>query len=457
MSVGVFAAVDLGASGGRVMAGSVGPRRLTLEVVHRFPNSPVESPDHLRWDMDRLYSEVQTGLALIPDPASIGIDTWGVDYGLLDGSGELLADPICYRDARTAEVIDQVHAKIPPAELFAINGLQFLPFTTIYQLAAEQHGHLWEKADRIALLPDLIAHRLTGRLCAETTNASTTGLLDARTGAWSREILDRCGIPAAYLPELEPPGQIRGTTLDGIPVTSVGSHDTASAVVAVPATTDDFAYVASGTWSLVGIETAGPVLAEAARMANFTNERGVDGRNRFLRNVGGMWLIQESMRTWGRQDLEALLAEAAALPAGGPTVNVDDPEFVRRGGMPDRIARAAGASSLTPAATVRCVVDSLAAAYARTIRRAAELTGRDIRVVHVVGGGSQNELLCQLTADAVGLRVLAGPVEATAIGNVVVQARAHGALTGSLEGIRSLIASAVTLRQYQPSNRIRRS
>jgi rhamnulokinase len=421
----LIAAVDLGASGGRVMAGAVEGDTVSLEAVHRFPNGVVEADGHLRWDLRRLYGEVLDGLALLPDAESIGIDTWGVDYGLLDADGELLGDPIAYRDDRTSAVIDEVHAAVPPEELFAVNGLQFLPFTTVYQLAAEQQGPRWAKAAKAALIPDLLAFWLTGELRAERTNASTTGLLDVRRGTWSTDLLDRLRIPADLLPPLEEPGAVRGTGSGGVPVTTVGSHDTASAVVAVPATTERFAYVASGTWSLVGLERADPVLTEEAREANFTNEGGVDGRTRFLRNVGGLWLLQESMREWGRDDVAALVGEAAALPPG-PVLDVDDPVFLAPGPMAGRIAAAAGRAEMTPEQTVRCIVDSLAAAYASTVRQAAELAGTEVEVVHVVGGGSQNELLCQRTADEAGLPVVAGPVEATALGNLLVQLIALG-------------------------------
>ena len=446
-----FAAVDLGASGGRVMAGIVEDRAVRLEAVHRFENGVRKQDGHLRWDFERLYHEVLTGLGRVEGAQSIGIDTWGVDYGLLDEAGQLLAPPIAYRDQRTAKVIDDVHAAIPPAQLYAINGLQHLPFNTLYQLRAEQLGPLWDRAAHVALLPDLIAHRLTGQLRTEATNASTTGLLDACTHDWSLEVLAALGIDAGLLPDVQPPARVRGRTSDGVLVTTVGSHDTASAVVGVPATTERFAYIASGTWSLVGLELPAPVLTEAARVANFTNELGVGGRTRFLRNVGGLWLLQESMRTWRRSDLDRLLAEAAALPAGGPRIDVDDDAFIPPDAMPERIATAAGRPGMSEAETVRCILDSLAAGYARTIHQAAALANRTVEVVHVVGGGSQNELLCQLTADAVGIPVIAGPVEATALGNVLVQAQAHGAVAPTLEAVRERLATWLPLRRYEPS------
>jgi len=446
----LFAAVDIGASGGRVMAGTVDDGAVRLEPVHRFPNGARHRDRHLRWDVATLHDQVRTGLARVRDAESIGIDTWAVDYGLLDADGRLLSDPVAYRDDRTLEVIDDVHRTVPPEELYRVNGLQHLPFTTAYQLAAERRSALWDRAAHAVLIPDLLAHHLTGALATEVTNASTTGLLDATSHRWSAELHERLGIPAGLFPPLQAPGEVRGTTAAGTPVTTVGSHDTASAVAAVPATGGRFAYVASGTWSLVGVELAGPVLSEQARAANFTNELGVDGRTRFLRNVGGLWLLQECLREWGRHDLDALLARAAALGAGGPRIEVDDPTWIPPGRMPQRIAAAVGEPDLDDAATMRCILDSLAAGHARAIAQAAALSGTGVDVVHLVGGGAQNELLCQLTANASGLPVLAGPVEATALGNVIVQARAHGALRGTLDELRARVAATAHLRRYEP-------
>lgn len=447
----VFAAVDLGASGGRVVAGIVDGDDVRLEPVHRFPNAPVERDGHLRWAMRDLYRQVLVGLARIPDARSIGIDTWGVDYGLLDRDGALLAEPVSYRDDRTADAVDDVHAVVPPAELFAVNGLQFLPFNTVYQLAAERHGPHWDRVERVVLLPDLIGYWLTGALRTEVTNASTTGLLDARSRRWSGELLERLDLSEQLLPALQTPGEPRGRTDAGTVVVTVGSHDTASAVAGVPATTDRFAYIASGTWSLVGVELDAPVLTEAARAASFTNEVAVDGRTRFLRNVGGLWLLQECMRAWSRADLDTLLEGAARLPRGGPRIDVDDPSLIPPGRMPARIADAADRTDLSPVETVRCILDSLAAAYARTVEQAAELAAHPVDVVHVVGGGSRNALLCQLTADAARRPVLAGPVEATALGNVLVQARSQNVLPASLDAIRARLAGSIELRRYDPS------
>ena len=375
---------------------------------------------------------------------SLGIDTWAVDYGRVDAAGQLAAQPFSYRDDRSRKAVAAVHRRLDPGRLYATTGLQFLAFNTIYQLA----GDADVSKVQALLIPDLIGFFLTGQRRTEVTNASTTGLLDAVTGEWAMEIFTTLGLPRNLFPPLIQPGDALGRLLPalasqlGLPaetkVVAVGSHDTASAVVAVPTQTEDFAYISSGTWSLVGVELQHPVLTEASRLANFTNERGVDGTIRYLRNVGGLWLLSECQRAWSAQgraeSLGALLDGAAALPAGGPQVNADDPAFTAPGNMPERIRAAARDNGAVlpdePAAIVRCILDSLAAGYARTISDAERLTGRAVAVVHIVGGGSLNGLLCQLTADATGRPVVAGPVEATALGNVLVQARAAGAVHG---------------------------
>ncbi|TQJ38282.1 rhamnulokinase [Arthrobacter sp. SLBN-112] len=469
---GVFAAVDIGASSGRVMLGRVTGAGVSLETVHRFPNGVVELDGGLRWDFDALFAEVLAGLRAAATVAavqgetiaSIGIDTWAVDYGLVDASGKLVAQPFSYRDDRSRAAIAPVHAKLDPARLYQTTGLQFLQFNTIYQLATERHLD----GVKALLIPDLIAFLLTRVRRTEATNASTTGLFDAVAGEWATEFFRALGLRKDLFPPLIQPGETYGNLLPdiaaavGLPrettVVAVGSHDTASAVVAVPARDDAFAYISSGTWSLVGLELQDPVLTEASREANFTNERGVDGTIRYLRNVGGLWLLSECQRTWASEgfqpDLAALLAAAAALPAGGPQVNADDPYFIAPGNMPERIRAAARRTGDVlpndPAAITRCIMDSLAAAYAKTIATAERLAGREVDVVHVVGGGSQNTLLCQLTANAAGRPVVAGPVEATALGNVLVQARAAGAATGELPLLRGIIAAGTSLRRYEP-------
>ena len=470
---GAYAAVDLGASSGRVMVARVGRSRLELEEVHRFGNQPVRLPDGLHWDVLRLYREVLHGLRAAAGRAegisSVGVDGWGVDYGLLDASGALLGNPYHYRDARTDGVAGKVHAAIPFEKLYELTGLQFLPFNTVYQLAAAAGTPQLEAARTLLLLPDLFGYWLSGQLGAERTNASTTGLLDVRAGAWSPRVLRAAGIREGLLPPLRPPGEVVGplraevAAETGLPpsvvLTAVGTHDTASAVVGVPADGDRFAYVSCGTWSLVGVELDRPVLTAASREANFTNEGGVDGRVRYLRNVGGLWLLQESLRVWERaglpSDLPALLAAAGEQPAGGPLVDPDDEAFLRPADMPAAIREACRRGGQPQpagqAGLVRCVLDSLAAAYARAVGDAVRLSGRPVEVVHLVGGGARNGLLCQLTADACGLPVLAGPVESTALGNVLVQARAHGSIGGDLQALRALLRATQQIRRFEPA------
>ena len=469
---GMFAAVDIGASSGRVILGRVSPDGVALETVHRFPNGVVELDGGLRWDFNALFAEVLAGLRAAAAVAagqgeriaSIGIDTWAVDYGLVDAAGTLVAQPYSYRDDRSRTAVAPVHATLDPERLYQTTGLQFLQFNTIYQLATEKD------LDRLQalLIPDLIAFLLTGVRRTEATNASTTGLFDAMAGEWAAEFFTALGLRKDLFPPLIQPGDTYGVLLPdvaaatglpaGTPVVAVGSHDTASAVAAVPATEDAFAYISSGTWSLVGLELKHPVLTQASREANFTNERGVDGTIRYLRNVGGLWLLSECQRTWAGEgfqpDLPALLEAAAALPAGGPQINADDPYFIAPDNMPERIRAAVRRTGDVlpndPAAITRCIMDSLAAGYARTISTAEGLAGRSVDVVHVVGGGSLNTLLCQLTANATGRPVIAGPVEATALGNVLVQARAAGAAAGGLAQLRRIIAAGTTLRRYEP-------
>lgn len=476
-AAGVFVAVDLGATSGRVIRAEVSAHGVRLHEVHRFVNEAVRDGGALRWPITSLWQEVLVGLRVAGGQGEldgIGIDSWAVDYGLLDAGGHLLADPVAYRDERTAAVIEQVHHRVSPERLYAIGGMQHLPFNTIYQLAAEQRGRLWHRAARALLLPDLLGYWLTGVQVSELTNASTTALLDQRERTWSTEVLAAVDIPADLLAPVTPPGTLLGpltpeiqrqTGLGPVPVYTVGSHDTASAVLAVPAQTEDFAYISSGTWSLVGVELEEPVLTEASRVANFTNELGVDGTVRYLRNVMGLWVLSECLRTWAEEGdpvaLDDLLAEAAAVPARRTVLDVDHPDFLPPGDMPARLrahARASGQPEpATAAEHARCVIDSLALAYRRAIDDAARLSGRRPTVVHVVGGGSQNDLLCQATADATGLVVLAGPVEGTALGNALVQARAAGVLTGDRTALRAVAARSAQVHRYRPDEREHRA
>jgi len=460
-----LAAVDLGASSGRVMLGRVGASELELTEVHRFWNGPVRVRDTLHWDILSLYRETLVGLTKAGSVDGIGIDSWAVDYGLLDRDGKLLGNPVHYRDARTIGVMERLLQTVPADDLYAVTGLQQLPFNTIYQLAAERS---LDQAKTLLLIPDLLNYWLTGKIGAEATNASTTQLYDVRSRSWSETLARRIGVPVELLPQLREAGQVIGPVLPsvaeetglaaGTPVIVVGSHDTASSVVAVPAEEGSrFAYISSGTWSLVGLELAKPVLTAAAQQANFTNEGGVDGRIRFLRNVMGLWILQECLRVWDTDDLARLLAEAAGAPAFAVLVDPDDPAFLAPGDMPGRIAeycaRSGQDAPRSRAAMVRCVLESLALAYRRTLRLAQSVADREVDVVHVIGGGSQNELLCQLTADACGLPVLAGPVEASALGNVLVQARTLGEPLPDLTAMRALVRATHQLRRYEPQGK----
>jgi rhamnulokinase len=468
----VVAAVDLGASSGRVMVARVGPERLDLNEAHRFANRPVRTAGRLHWDVLGLYAGVLDGLRAAGRDAGrldgIGIDSWAVDYGLLDADGSLLGNPLHYRDARHETAVPAVHAAVGATELYRISGLQHLPFNTVFQLAAARGSAQFTAARQMLLVPDLFAHWLTGAVGAELTNASTTGLLDVTTRDWAWELIDRLELPRALFPPIRQPGERLGELRDDVlaetglpgpvPVLAVGSHDTASAVVGVPASAERFAYISCGTWSLVGVELEKPVLTEESRTAGFTNELGVDGTVRYLHNVMGLWLLQESQRTWAAaglvSDLPDLLAAAAQVSPFTAVVDADDPAFLAPGDMPARIAEACRRTGQTvpssQAETVRCILDSLALAYRRTLRRAAELSGRDIEVVHLVGGGARNRLLCQLTADACGLPVVAGPVEAAALGNALVQARGLGALSGGLPELRALVRSTQDVEVYRP-------
>ncbi|MFB6725055.1 rhamnulokinase family protein [Kribbella sp. NPDC056345] len=437
------AAVDLGASSGRVMLGEVGPDVLNLTEVNRFWNGPVDVRGTLHWDILHLYRSMLDGLHKAGPVDSLAIDSWAVDYGLLDASGQLLSNPIHYRDSRTQTSVGEVLQKISAPDLYEVTGLQQLPINTLYQLAAE---HRLEQAQTLLLIPDLLAYWLTGSIGVERTNASTTQLYDVRRREWATALAEQVGVPARVLPRLWEAGDTIGS-YDGTPVIAVGSHDTASAVVSVPTETERFAYISSGTWSLVGLELDAPVLTEEARLANFSNEGGVDGRIRFLRNVMGLWILQECQRVWQDDDLPRLLREAAAATPFALLIDPDAPEFLAPGDMPARIGNA------PKGAVVRCVLESLALAYRRTLRSAQELADRPVDVLHVIGGGSQNELLCQLTADACGLPVLAGPVEASALGNVLVQARALGEPLPDLAAMRALVRSTHRLRRYTPQGK----
>jgi rhamnulokinase len=463
-------AVDLGASSGRVYAVDVGPGRLALAETGRFANGGVRLGARLYWDVLALYQGTLAGVAAAGRDGpvhSIGIDTWAVDYGLVRADGTLIGNLAHHRDRRTGEAVDAAAAAVDAPTMWRRTGVAAQPFNTVYQLLADLGASRLDDAASVLLVPDLLAFFLTGEAGSEVTNASTTGML-AVSGDWDRELLERLGIPDRLLTALRRPGDPAGrlrrevaadTALPGaVAVTTVASHDTASAVAAVPAAGADFAYISCGTWSLVGVELDAPILSEEARLAGFTNERGVDGTWRFLRNVVGLWLLQECIRAWemegGRFDMTALVDAAADVRPLRSVIDADDLGLLEPGDMPARIARACRQAGMpapgTAAEVTRTILDSLALSYRRAVTEAAALSGVAVSVVHLVGGGARNRLLCQLTADACGVPVVAGPVEAAAIGNALVQARTLGALDGDRWDLRACVAAHSTLERYLP-------
>jgi rhamnulokinase len=430
-----YAAIDLGASSGRVVAGRFDGSRMALEELHRFANRPVRLPDGLRWNLLHLFTEAVQALR-VRRYDGVGVCTWGVDYALLDEHKRVLGLPFHYRDERTQGM--------SRPELYAVTGIQDMSINTVHQLLVDDRTR---DADAIALVPDLLAYWLSGELANERTNASTTGLLAARTGDWAYDVIERLGLPARPFRALTEPGVELGPALAhheiDAPVYTVASHDTASAYAATPVRDEHAAILSSGTWSLLGLELPAPVLSEP----RLTNERGVDGTIRLLKNVMGLWLEQECARVWAA-DFADLHRQAAAVTRDVPVFDVDDERFLRGGDMPRLIAEACG-RELSRGETVRAIYVSLAVRYRDVLERLEAVTGRTIDTVHVIGGGARNELLCRLTADVTGRAVLAGPVEATALGNVLVQARATGEL-GSLSDMRAVAAASADPVRYEP-------
>jgi rhamnulokinase len=469
-----YLAFDLGASNCRTVIGTLSGSRISLHEVHRFATPLRERDGSLSWDVEELWREIRRGLERAmreaPDLRSISVDSWAVDYVPLDEAGWPLRDPHCYRDPRTRGRMEQAFQKVPAAELYGRTGIQMLELNSLYQLLAdleEEPGLLWRTAQRLPIA-DFILYRLCGRAAVERTMASTTQLMDVRTGQWASDLIRRFGLPETGWPEIVPPGTVLGP-LVGIAASGAAapvvvascSHDTAAAVAAVPADHDgpSWAFLSSGTWSLLGMERSKPVLSEAARAANFTNEAGLDGTIRLLKNLNGMWILQECERQWRAEgaefDFNTLIAEAAAARPAAGLLDLNDPALTGRGDMPANLrqcCRNAGvAVPTTRGGLVRLVFESLAASYARALRDLESLTGERIEVLHVVGGGSQNKLLCQMTADACGIPVIAGPVEATALGNLLVQARALGELPGT-RTIRDVVRASCRLQEYLPSD-----
>ena len=472
----LFGAIDLGASSGRVIAGLIGDGKLELTEIHRFANVPQQEDGNIFWDFAALQHEISVGIGKLADHAadlglpvtSLGIDTWAVDYGLLGADGKLLARPRMYRDERNPLAAAEVAKVVSAEEQYRRNGLQFLPFNTLYQLWANKHQDpaQWDAAQTMLLIPDLLGNWLTGEVYTERTNASTTGLLSVTSHEWDWELIDKLGFKRSLFTRLVDSGEVIGKLLPqhashpalaNTVVTVVPSHDTAAAVVGSPLADQNSAYLSSGTWSLLGFELDKPVVTEAGRAANFTNELGAHNRTRFLKNLSGLWLLQQSMLEWQQEDasvtLPELLAEAAGVNSA-TRIDVNEPAFVSPGDMPAKIVAACVAGGFpapeTRAQIVRCILDSLADAYGAASREMQAITGITVKQLNVVGGGSQNQLLAQLTADAAGVPVLAGPVEATALGNLVSQAGAHGAAPNGLDGQRALIRAHFSPSLFTP-------
>jgi len=458
-----YLAFDVGAESGRAMLGRLRSGILELTEIHRFPNQPVRQNGSLRWNVRGLWSEMKRGLELVPDSslASIGVDTWGVDYALLDARGELVEDPYHYRDARTNGMMDAVFERVPREEIYALTGIQFLAFNTLYQLyaACRSTPAAIQAASALATIPDLFNYWLTGKLVSEYTNATTTQLLDAKTRTWASGLLACLDLPARLLTSIVQPGTVIGplTARAGTPVVAPACHDTGSAVAAV-LLTGKTAFLSSGTWSLLGAELLSPVITPQARDLNFTNEGGVCGTTRLLKNIAGLWLLQSCQRSWsaeGQTFTYGELLEAARLQQDPfqSLIDPDDPVFLNPAHMPSAIAaycsRTGQPDPATPPEFTRAILVSLAFKYRAVLQSLEELTGNRFDEIRVIGGGSKNRLLNQLTADATGRPVIAGPAEATALGNIAMQMLATGAVS-TLAEARQVIDQSCETERFDP-------
>ena len=458
-----YAAVDIGAESGRIVVAETTGDRLSVEVVHRFANVPVRLDDGLHWDLEALFEEAVAGLRRAGPLAGVGVDAWGCDYALIAGDGRMIRTPFHHRDPRTALMPAKAFARVSREELYDRTGIQHLRFNTVFQLLADaEAGVDLGRAERIALIPDLLNRQLSGTLVNEATVASTTGLVDARTRSWAADLAEELGLPAQpFRHALVEPGVPLGeiTDLEGAPLLrTVAAHDTASAFAATPLAFVNAAVISCGTWSLVGVELDHPQLGADAAAANLSNEWGIDGTTRLLRNVAGLWLLQECRREWERRglgvDYEELQLLAASSPDDVPLFDPDLDLFLEPGEMTGRIAAACGDTGQpAPASQAECtrsILLSLACKYRLVLEVVARVSGRSVDVVHLVGGGARNDVLCQLAADVLGVPVVAGPAEATAIGSLLVQARAAGAFD-SREEMRNCVSRSFPPRLYEPA------
>jgi rhamnulokinase len=467
-----MAAIDLGAQSGRVAVGRFDGERLAVDEVHRFENAPVSEDGILRWDLHRLFEETLVGLraaARSADVDSLAVDSWAVDFGLLDRQGRLLEQPRHYRDARRAGATETVYSRVPPRELYERTGIQLLPINSLFELAAmaADGDPALDQAETLLLIPDLFHHRLCGSATTEFTNATTTQCFDPRAHAWANDLVGRLGIPTQLFPDVVEPGTPLGPLDAGVAadtgirdatVVAAATHDTGSAVAAVPFRRADAAFLSVGTWSLVGFEATAPLITDSTFAANVTNEGGVGGTYRLLRNVTALWLLDECRRSWAADGRVYSFSELIELAGSAPTlrslVDTDDPSFAAPGDMPARIAsycaRTGQPEPLEPAHAARCILESIALKHAQAIEVVSRATGLEPAELHVVGGGAKNELLCDWTAQATGLPVLAGPEEATLLGNLLVQAIALGEV-GSLDEAREIVRRSFVPTLYEPA------
>lgn len=466
-------AFDFGASSGRAIIGCFDGDKITLEEVHRFSNGPVSVGGTVYWDVLRLFYEIKQGIIKAKIAGgfdSIGIDTWGVDFGLIDSEGKLMENPVHYRDARTSGLVDEAFKTMPKEKLYGITGIQFMELNTLFQLISLKKYRPWmlERADKMLFMPDLFGYMLTGKMCAEYSIASTSQLIDLDKRTWSKEILDAFGIKESVFAPLVQPGTVLGELskeiceecgVDPVPVISVCGHDTQSAITSVPCEDGDFAFLSSGTWSLFGTELDKPIVNETSMNINITNEGGFDGSTGFLKNIIGLWLIQESRRQWKREGKEYSYADLEKLALAAEPfkcfIDPDAPEFVPHGNIPERVREFCRKTGQYVPETVgeimRCIYESLAMKYRLTFEKLRECTERDYPVIHVIGGGTKDGLLCQMTANSCDRTVKAGPIEATVMGNVAVQLMSDGSVK-NIGQARKIVAESSELKTFEPKD-----
>lgn len=466
-------AFDFGASSGRAIIGCFDGDKITLEEVHRFSNDPVSVGGTVYWDVLRLFYEIKQGIVKAKIAGgfdSIGIDTWGVDFGLIDSEGKLMENPVHYRDTRTAGLVEESFKTMPKEKLYGITGIQFMELNTLFQLISLKKYRPWmlDRADKMLFMPDLFAYMLTGKMCAEYSIATTSQLIDLETKSWSEEILDAFGIKKSLFAPLVKPGTVLGELskeiceecgVDPVPVISVCGHDTQSAITSVPCEDGNFAFLSSGTWSLFGTELDKPIVNETSMNINITNEGGFDDSTGFLKNIIGLWLIQESRRQWKREGEEYSYADLEKLALAAEPfkcfIDPDAPEFVPHGNIPERVRefcrRTGQYVPETVGEVMRCIYESLAMKYRLTFEKLRECTKRDYPVIHVIGGGTKDGLLCQMTANSCDRTVKAGPIEATVMGNVAVQLMSDGSVE-NIGQARKIIAESSELKIFEPKD-----